>query len=46
MYRPPLKGLFNNQEIGKVEGEPYERILLKAATKAWLIAAVAIEAAT
>ena len=44
-YRPPLKGMFNSQEVGKVEGESCERIPFKAAAKAWLAAAVAAEAA-
>ena len=38
--------MFNSQEVGKVEGEPYKRILFKAAAKARLAAAVATEVAT
>ncbi len=44
-YGPPPKGTFDNQEVGEVEGEPCERIPLKAAAKARLAAAVAAEAA-
>ena len=36
--------MFNSQKVGEVEGEHCERILLKAAAKAWLAAAVAVEA--
>jgi hypothetical protein len=44
-YRPPPKGTFDHQEVGELEGEPYERIPLKAAAKARLAAAEAAEAA-
>ena len=48
-YRPPLKGIFNNEDIGKAEGEeqdPQEAELsLKEQAKAHLAAAVAAEAA-
>ena len=49
-YGPPLKGISNNKDISKAEGEeqdPQEAELsLKEQAKARLAAAVAIEAAT
>ena len=45
-YRPPLKGIFNNKEVDNLVGEPYKRVSLKEAAKAWLAAAVAVEAST
>ena len=44
MYRPLLKGIFNNKEVDNLVGEPCKRVSLKEATKAWLAAAVAAEA--
>ena len=42
-YRPPPKGTFDNEEVNDLVGEPCERVSLKEAAKAWLIAAVAAE---
>jgi hypothetical protein len=48
-HRPPIKGIFNNKDIGKAEGkeqDPQEAELsLKGQAKARLAAAVAAEAA-
>ena len=45
-YRPPPKGIFNNKDIGKAEGEKQKAELsLKEQAKAHLAAAVAAEAA-
>jgi len=44
IYRPPLKGIFNDKEVDNLVGEPCKRVSLKEAAKAWLAAAVAIEA--
>ena len=46
LYRLPLKGIFDNEEVDKMVGEACKRILLKEATKAWLAAAVTIEVST
>jgi len=46
MYRPLLKGIFNNKEVDDLVGELCERVSLKEIVKAWLAAAVAIEAFT
>ena len=40
IYRPLLKGIFNNKEVDNLVGEPYERVSLKEAVKAQLTAAV------
>jgi len=45
LYRPPLKGTFNNKKVDKLVGEPCERVPLKKAAKARLTAAVTAEAA-
>ena len=46
-YRPPLKGIFNNKDIGRAEGKKQEaELLLKEQAKAYLTATVTIEAAT
>ena len=45
-YGPPLKGIFNNKDIGKAEGEEQEvELSPKEQAKACLAAAVAAEAA-
>ena len=43
-YGPPPKGTFNNGEVDNLVGEPYKRVSLKEAAKAWLAAAVTTEA--
>ena len=43
-YRPPPKGIFNNEEVDDLVGEPYKRVSLKEAAKARLAAAIAAEA--
>ena len=45
LYRLLLKGIFNNEEIDKLVGEPCERVPLKETAKARFAAAVAVEAA-
>jgi hypothetical protein len=44
VYRPPLKGIFNNKEVDDLVGEPYKRVSLKEVVKARLATAVAVEA--
>ena len=41
-YRPPRKGLFDNQEVGEVEGEPAARIISPAQASAARKAAEAL----
>ena len=43
-YRPPLKGIFNDEEVDDLVGEPCKRVSLKEAAKAQLAAAAAAEA--
>ena len=43
-YGPPPKGIFGNGEVDDLVGESCKRVSLKEAVKAWLAAAVAIEA--
>ena len=43
-YGPPPKGTFGNGEVDDLVGESCERVSLKEAVKAWLAAAVAVEA--
>ena len=45
LYRPPLKGIFDNKEVDELVGEPCERVPLKEVVKVRLAAAVAVEAA-
>ena len=45
LYRPPLKGIFDNKEVDELVGEPCKRVPLKEAAKAQLAATVAVEAA-
>ena len=45
-YGPPLKSTFNNEEVNDLVGEPCRRVSLKGVAKAWLAAAVAVEAST
>ena len=40
-YGPPPKGTFDNKEVDDLVGEPCERVSLKEAAKARLVAAVA-----
>ena len=44
VYRPPLKGIFDNEEVHDLVGEPCRRMSLRGVTKAQLTAAVAAEA--
>ena len=45
-YRPPLKDIFDDKDIGETEGEPRPlKLSPKEEAKAWLAAAVAAEAA-
>jgi len=46
VYRPLLKGIFNNKEVDKLIGELCERVSFKKIAKAWLAAAVAAKAFT
>ena len=50
IHKPPLKGIFNNKDISKAEGEEQDlqeaELLPKEQAKARLAAAVAVEAAT
>jgi len=39
-----LKNTFNNKKVNILIGELYKRVSLKEAVKAWLAAAVAVEA--
>jgi len=41
LYRPPLKGIFNNKEVDKLVGEPCEKVPRKEAVKARLTTAEA-----
>jgi hypothetical protein len=43
-YGPPPKGTFNNEEVNDLIGEPCRRVSLKGVARAWLAAAVAVEA--
>ena len=43
-YGPPPKGIFDNEEVDDLLGEPCKRVSLKEAAKARLTAAVAVEA--
>ena len=43
-YGPPLKGIFDNEEVNDLVEEPCGRVSLKGAAKARLAAAVAAEA--
>ena len=45
-YGPPPRGIFDNGEVYNLVGEPYERVSLKEAVKAWLAAVVAVEASS
>ena len=45
LYGPPPKGIFDNEEVDELVGEPCERVPLKEAAKVRLAAAVAAEAA-
>ncbi len=38
------KGIFDNEEVDDLVGEPCERVFLKEVAKAWLTAVVAVEA--
>ena len=42
LYGPPKKGVFDNQEVGEVEGEPAAPIILPAQVSAALQAAEAL----
>ena len=45
-YRPPLKDIFDDKDIGEAKGELWPpKLLPKEEAKAWLAAAVAAEAA-
>ena len=44
VYGPPPKGIFDNEEVDELVGEPCERVSLKEAAKARLAAVVAAEA--
>ena len=44
IYRPPLKGIFDNKEVDNLVGELYKRVSLKEAVKAQLAAIVVVEA--
>jgi len=43
-YGSPPKGIFDNEQVDDLVGEPCERVSLKEVAKAWLAAAVAAEA--
>ena len=43
-YGPPPKGTFDNKEINNLVGESCKKVSLKETAKAWLTAAVAVEA--
>ena len=43
LYRPPLKGIFDNKEVDELVGEACKRMLLKEVTKAQFATVVATE---
>ena len=45
-YRPPPKGIFNNEEVNDLVREPCGRVSLKGVAKAWLATVVTAKAST
>ena len=45
LYRPLLKGIFDNEKVDKLVGEPYKRVPLKEAGKARVAIAIAVKPA-